>query len=705
MKSILSFTKSYWKSVLLIVVLLLVQAFCDLSLPVYTSNIVDVGLQNKGLEHVTPTLILRSELDRLELFMPEEEAAEIEAIYTTEGEICRLTNEKDVDFEKTDALFVMPILIASSMGEQINDIPKEAALAIRSQTEENYVSLDESMTSGMAMQYVQTTYTEAGGDLSSLQNQYILKTGGIMIAYALLILAVSIMVGYLASKVSAGVGRGLRNQVFQKVVAFSNTEMDQFSTASLITRSTNDIQQVQMVTVMLLRMVIYAPILGIGGVFRVLMTNVSMAWTIALGVLLIIALVGVLMVVAMPKFKRMQSLVDRLNLVTREILTGLPVIRAFSRERYEEQRFDTANTDLMKTSLFTSRSMSLMVPAMTFIMNGLTVLILWVGANHIDLGDLQVGQMMAFITYSMQIVMSFLMLTMMSIILPRAIVSANRIQEVLHTESTIRDAKDPRHLEVHKGVLVFDHVYFRYPNAEENALEEISFTARPGETTAVIGSTGSGKSTLIQLVPRLYDVTEGRILLDGVDLRDLTLQELREQLGYVPQKGVLFSGSIAENLRYGRQEASDQEIQDSAAIAQAAEFINEKPEGYDTWIAQGGSNVSGGQKQRLSIARAIAKSPQVFLFDDSFSALDYKTDVTLRKALAEKVGNRTVIIVAQRISTILHADQIIVLDSGRIAGIGTHQELLKTCVPYQQIAKSQLSEDELSGVTGKEAAE
>ena len=705
MKSILSFTKSYWKSVLLIVVLLLVQAFCDLSLPSYTSNIVDVGLQNKGLEHVTPTLILRSELDRLELFMPEEEAVEIEALYTTEGEICRMTNEKDVDFEKTDAFFVMPILITSAMGEQINDIPKEAALAIRSQAEEKYVSLDESMTSGMAMQYVQTAYTEAGGDLSSLQNQYIWKTGGIMIAYALLILAVSIMVGYLASKVSAGVGRGLRNQVFQKVVAFSNTEMDQFSTASLITRSTNDIQQVQMVTVMLLRMVMYAPILGIGGVFRVLRTNVSMAWTIALGVLLIIALVGVLMVVAMPKFKRMQSLVDRLNLVTREILTGLPVIRAFSRERYEEQRFDTANTDLMKTSLFTSRSMSLMVPAMTFIMNGLTVLILWVGAHHIDLGDLQVGQMMAFITYSMQIVMSFLMLTMMSIILPRAIVSANRIQEVLRTESSIRDAKDPRHLEVHKGVLVFEHVYFRYPNAEENALEEISFMARPGETTAVIGSTGSGKSTLVQLVPRLYDVTEGRILLDGVDLRDFTLQELREQLGYVPQKGVLFSGSIAENLRYGRQEASDQEIQDSAAIAQAAEFINDKPEGYDTWIAQGGSNVSGGQKQRLAIARAIAKSPQVFLFDDSFSALDYKTDVSLRKALAEKVGNRTVIIVAQRISTILHADQIIVLDSGRIAGIGTHQELLKTCEPYQQIAKSQLSEDELSGVTEKEAAE
>lgn len=705
MKSIFSFTKSYWKSVLLIVVLLLVQAFCDLSLPSYTSNIVDVGLQNQGLEHVTPTLILRSGLDRLELFMPEEEAAEIEALYTTDGEICRLTNEKEVDFEKTDAFFVMPILIASAMGEPINDIPKEAALAIRSQAEEKYVSLDESMTSGMAMQYVQTAYIEAGGDLSSLQNQYIWKTGGIMIAYALLILAVSIMVGYLASKVSAGVGRGLRNQVFQKVVAFSNTEMDQFSTASLITRSTNDIQQVQMVTVMLLRMVMYAPILGIGGVFRVLRTNVSMAWTIALGVLLIIALVGVLMVVAMPKFKRMQSLVDRLNLVTREILTGLPVIRAFSRERYEEQRFDTANTDLMKTSLFTSRSMSLMMPAMMFIMNGLTVLILWVGAHRIDLGDLQVGQMMAFITYSMQIVMSFLMLTMMSIILPRAIVSANRIQEVLRTESSIRDAKDPRHLEVHKGILVFDHVYFRYPNAEENALEEISFTARPGETTAVIGSTGSGKSTLIQLVPRLYDVTEGRILLDGVDLRDLTLQELREQLGYVPQKGILFSGSIAENLRYGRQEASDQEIQDSAAIAQAAEFINDKPEGYDTWIAQGGSNVSGGQKQRLAIARAIAKSPQVFLFDDSFSALDYKTDVTLRKALAEKVGDRTVIIVAQRISTILHADQIIVLDSGRIAGIGTHQELLKTCEPYQQIAKSQLSEDELSGVTEKEAAE
>ena len=516
-----------------------------------------------------------------------------------------------------------------------------------------------------------------------------------MLALAAVGMIVSMIVGFLASKVGASTGRDLRGKVFRKVVEFSNGEFDKFSTASLITRSTNDIQQIQMLTVMILRMVLYAPIMGMGGVFKVFHTNVSMSWIIGLAVVLIAMVVMVLFVVAMPKFKILQNLVDRLNLVTREILTGLPVIRAFSTEKHEEERFDQANKDLTKTNLFVNRAMTFMMPTMMLIMNAISILIVWVGANGINDGQMQVGDMMAFIQYTMQIIMAFLMICMISIMLPRAAVSATRVDEVLTSTTLINDSKQPIHLKEGKGMVEFDHVSFRYPGAEEDVLHDISFTAKPGETTAIIGSTGSGKSTMVNLIPRFYDVTEGKITIDGEDIRNVTQHELRDQLGYVPQKGVLFSGTIASNILYGNPDGSEETMMEAAKVAQAAEFIEEKPKCYDSRISQGGGNVSGGQKQRLSIARAIAKDPKIFIFDDSFSALDYKTDVTLRKALKEHTVNSTVIIVAQRISTILHAEQIIVLDEGKVAGIGTHKELLKNCDVYYQIAASQLSEKEL----------
>lgn len=698
MKSILRFVRPYWKTVCLVVVLLVVQAYCDLALPAYTSDIVDTGIQYNGIEHTTPTAIRRSELDYLKVFMNQEDQIYVESLYTEEGEICRLTEMKKSDWEKADAIFSMPILLRSTAGNQITMIDAEAVAAMREKAEAQYQELGDSMVNQMARSWIKAEASACGLDLEAVQNSYMWKTGAKMMGLALVMLVVSVSVSFCASRVAASVSRSVRGQVFRKVVSFSNAEMDRFSTASLITRSTNDVQQVQMVVMLFLRMVLYAPIIGIGGVFQVMQTNTSMTWVIALAVLVVVGIVLLLTSMAMPKFKKMQTLVDRLNLVTREILTGLPVIRAFSRERHEEERFDGANQDLMKTMLFTNRVMTFMMPAMLFVMNGVTVLIVWVGAHHIDLGKLQVGDLMAFITYTMQIIMSFLMLTMMSILLPRAIVSANRIQEVLDTEPSIRDAEKTILPEQNRGVLEFRDVSFRYPNAEENVLEHISFTARPGETTAVIGSTGSGKSTLVHLIPRLYDVTGGAILLDGVDIRQMERHELRERLGYVPQKGILFSGSISENIRYGCPEAPDEVVAQAAEIAQATEFIEEKPDRYDTYISQGGGNVSGGQKQRLSIARAIAKAPKIYLFDDSFSALDYKTDVMLRAALNEKVADSTVLIVAQRISTILHAEQIIVMDEGRVVGTGTHKELLESCETYQQIARSQLSESELDGV-------
>lgn len=520
-----------------------------------------------------------------------------------------------------------------------------------------------------------------------------------MLGLTLLMMAAAILAGLLSSRTAAKIGMDLRGKVFTKVVSFSNNELNKFSIASLITRSTNDIQQVQMVEVMLLRMVLYAPIIGIGGIVKVMSTRTGLGWIIGVAVVAISAVVLVLMRIAMPKFKKMQSLVDRLNLVSREILTGVSVIRAFSREKFEEDRFETANKDLMKTQLFTNRVMTFMMPMMMMIMNCITVMIIWFGGKGIDAGNLQVGDMMAFITYTMQIVMAFLMITMISVMLPRAGVAAERIQEVLDTEPTIHDApsvKDAQLSQV-KGELSFEDVSFRYDGAKADALEKISFTAKPGETTAIIGSTGCGKSTLMHLIPRFYDVTEGKITIDGVDIREMSQHKLRSILGFVPQKANLFSGDIESNIKYGGSYITDEMMEQAADIAQATEFIDSKPEGYESPIAQGGSNVSGGQKQRLSIARAIAKNPKIFLFDDSFSALDYKTDMVLRKALHDKIADATIIIVAQRISTILHANQIIVLDEGKIAGIGTHEELLASCEAYQEIARSQLSEAELKG--------
>ena len=572
----------------------------------------------------------------------------------------------------------------------------EGRNALIGQMDQQMDSMQDSIIAQAAAGYIKDAYTHIGIDTDQIETTYILRTGAKMLALAFLGMAASILVGLLASRVGAGVGRRLRENVFRKVVGFSNAEFDKFSTASLITRSTNDIQQIQLLLVMILRMVLYAPIMAIGGIWKVFHTNVDMSWIIGLAVAVIIVIVGFLFLVVMPKFKLIQNQVDKLNLVSREILTGLSVIRAFGTQKYEEERFDDANKALTKTNLFVNRAMTFMMPLMMFVMNSIAVLIVWVGGHSINDGAMQVGDMMAFIQYTMQIIMAFLMICMISVMLPRAAVSAGRVDEVLTSETMIHDPKNPSHIpEEGKGKIVFDHVSFRYPGAEEDVLHDISFTAEPGKTTAFIGSTGCGKSTLVNLIPRFYDVTDGKITIDGKDIRNVSQHELREKLGYVPQKAVLFSGDIASNILYGNPDGSEAEMTEAATIAQATEFIEQKKKKYKSTISQGGSNVSGGQKQRLSIARAIAKHPDIYIFDDSFSALDYKTDATLRAKLKEKTSESTVMIVAQRISTILHADQIIVLDDGQIVGKGTHKELLKNCEAYYQIASSQLSEKEL----------
>ena len=587
-------------------------------------------------------------------------------------------------------------LEAMDMFEILEMLPKEQIETIVDEMHQKMSDMPDMIVEQAAVSYVKAAYENLGMDVDSIQIRYILSTGGKMTALAFLGMLASVLVGFLASRVAASAGKDLRSNVFRKVVGFSNNEFDHFSTASLITRSTNDIQQIQLLLVMLLRVVLYAPIMAVGGIYKVFQTNVSMSWIIGLAVFLIGLVVLTLFVVAMPKFKIMQKLVDKLNLVTREILTGLQVIRAFSTEKHEEERFDKANRDLTRTNLFVNRAMTFMMPVMMVIMNAISVLIVWVGANGINDGQMQVGDMMAFIQYTMQIIMSFLMICMISIMLPRAAVAAERVDEVLTSEALIRDPKEPKRLpEKTEGILKFDHVSFRYPGADEEVLQDITFEAKPGETTAIIGSTGSGKSTLVNLIPRFYDVTKGAITLDGIDIRQLQQHELRDKLGYVPQKGVLFSGNIASNIMFGNVEGSETEMKEAAEIAQATEFIEAKHKKYESSISQGGTNVSGGQKQRLSIARAIAKHPDIFIFDDSFSALDYKTDVALRSALKKRTADSTVLIVAQRISTILHAEQIIVLDDGRVAGIGTHSELLRNCEVYRQIAESQLSEAEL----------
>ncbi|WP_370741979.1 ABC transporter ATP-binding protein [[Ruminococcus] lactaris] len=743
MKNLFKYAASYWKAMIAIILILFVQAYCDLSLPAYTSDIVNVGIQQGGIEDEIPEQIAREEMDKLLLFVSEEDGQKVMDAYEEDTE----SYEKDAyvlkesvsgdeeQMKELQDILKLPMMMTAGF-ESGSDMTKEVESQLKSSLPDGTVSEDttifdimkmlpgeqrtvmvEKMGEQMddlpdtildqaAVSYCKSVYQDLGMDMEKIQTGYLAKTGGMMIALAFLGMAASVLVGFLASRVGASAGRDLRGRVFHKVVGFSNHEFNQFSTASLITRSTNDIQQIQMLIVMLLRMVLYAPILAIGGVFQVMKTNVSMSWIIGLAVIIIACMVLLLFVVAMPKFKMLQKLVDKLNLVTREILTGLSVIRAFSTEKHEEKRFDDANVELTKTNLFVNRAMTFMMPVMMLVMNGVSVLIVWTGAHGISDGQMQVGDMMAFIQYTMQIIMGFLMLCMISIMLPRAAVAADRVEEVLKSETIICDPEQPEVLpEQGEGVLSFDHVSFKYPGADEDVLQDITFTARPGQTTAIIGSTGSGKSTLVNLIPRFYDVTEGKITLDGIDIRDIKQHDLREKLGYVPQKGVLFSGNIASNIMFGNQDGTEAEMKEAAEIAQATEFIETKPEGYESPIAQGGSNVSGGQKQRLSIARAIAKHPQVFIFDDSFSALDYKTDVTLRHALAEKTRESTVLIVAQRISTILHAEQILVLDDGKIVGKGTHAELLKNCEVYREIAESQLSRAELESAVQTDGKE
>ena len=738
MKNLFKYAAEHWKALLLIIAVLFIQAYCDLSLPAYTSDIVNVGIQQGGVEDQVPEQISVKEMDRLLLFVPSDEQQTVLDSYTEDDNTYDVpayvmkAGMTDEDMTELRDVLAGPMMLTagfesgSEMTAQIEEqlkaalpdgmasddmtvfdilqmMPEEQRETLISGMEEMTGKLPDTILDQAAVSFVGSAYENLGVDMDGLQIRYLMTTGGKMAGLALLGMAASVLVGFMASRVGAATGRDLRGRVFRKVVGFSNNEFDHFSTASLITRSTNDIQQIQLIIVMLLRIVLYAPILAIGGVIQVFQTNVSMSWIIGLAVVLIGLVILLLFLVAMPKFRIMQSLVDKVNLVMREILTGLPVIRAFSTQKHEEERFDQANRDLTRTNLFVNRAMTFMMPVMMLIMNGVSVLITWNGAHGIDGGQMQVGDMMAFIQYTLQIIMGFLMLCMLSIMLPRAAVAADRVQEVLDSTTSILDPEQPAMFsDGGKGVLHFEHVSFRYPGADGNVLEDITFTAKPGETTAIIGSTGSGKSTLVNLIPRFYDVTEGSIMLDGVDIRKVSQHELREKLGYVPQKGVLFSGDIASNILFGNPEGSEAEMVEAARIAQAEEFIEHKSERYHSRISQGGSNVSGGQKQRLSIARAVAKHPEVFIFDDSFSALDFKTDVTLRKALRQKTKESTVLIVAQRISTIMNAEQIIVLDDGRIAGVGTHRELLENCEVYRQIAASQLSEAELHA--GKEAA-
>lgn len=704
MKKLFGFLKPYALQVVVIICVLMVQAYCDLSLPAYTSDIVNVGIQQSGIDEKVPEALAGEDLNLILAFVPEEDRAEVADAYEKssdsydyEGTVMALkeqVKEDDSRLEELSDQMGLPMVMA--MAAEESGINMNGAEGMTGEGSGQMEDLPDSMVEQAVAAYIQSAYEKIGIDVGDISSRYILATGGKMLLLAGLGMAASILVGLMASRVGAGLGRSLRERVFRKVVGFSNGEFDKFSTASLITRSTNDIQQIQLLTVMILRMVLYAPIMAIGGIWNVFHTNVDMSWIIALAVILIFLLVAVLFAVVMPKFRILQNLVDRLNLVSREILTGLSVIRAFGTEKHEEERFDDANKDLTRANLFVNRAMTFMMPTMMLIMNGISVLIVWVGGHSIDEGTMQVGDMMAFIQYTMQIIMAFLMICMISVMLPRAAVSAERVDGVLESHTLINDPGDPEKLpEESKGQVVFDHVSFRYPGAEEDVLEDISFTAEPGQTTAIIGSTGCGKSTLVNLIPRFYDVTEGSIRLDGHDIRNLTQHDLREKLGYVPQKGVLFSGDIASNILFGNPDGTDEEMVEAARIAQATEFIEAKKRQYHSHIAQGGSNVSGGQKQRLSIARAIAKHPAVYIFDDSFSALDYKTDVALRGALKEKTEDSTVIIVAQRISTIMHAEQILVLDDGKIVGKGTHKELLRDCPEYYQIASSQLSEKEL----------
>ncbi|WP_448903300.1 ABC transporter ATP-binding protein [Eubacterium sp.] len=742
--------KGHMPMVFTIIAFLFIQAMCDLSLPDYTASLIDTGINNSGIEYATPEEISEESYQEIAMWMTDKEKSKWKSAYKKQSNgIYKLKDKSKENMEKLDKTFSEPILVYSMIsqtqdkknnnenaGQDMSEYMKEidmdsldnqtkmdlAAVQNGTMTQEQFMaahfdlirdtvrdkmgsaidSMGDSLVQSSAISFVKKEYKKIGVDVEAKQFSYLWSTGAKMLAMALLMTVSAIIVGFLASKVSASIGKELREKVFNKVLEFSDAEINKFSTASLITRSTNDVQQIQMVCVMLLRMVAYAPILAVGGIIMVIKTHSGMEWIIVVAVAALLCLVAILMALAMPKFKIMQDLVDRVNLVSREILTGIPVIRAFSREKKEEERFDVANKSLTKVMLFTNRVMTFMMPLMMMVMYGITILIEWVASHRIDQGALEVGSMTAFITYTMQIVMSFLMITMVSIMLPRAAVAAERIDDVLDTDVSIKDKKEAKMLDAPKGIVEFKNVDFKYPDGDTNVLEGIDFIAKPGETTAIIGSTGSGKSTVAKLIPRFYDVTEGQITIDGIDVKDLSQQSIRDNIGYVPQKGILFSGTIASNIKYGAENASDEQMLEAATIAQATEFIDCKEEKYDSPISQGGTNVSGGQKQRLSIARAIAKNPRIYIFDDSFSALDFKTDAALRKALSPKVKESTVIIVAQRISTVLQANQIIVLDDGKMVGKGTHKELMKNCEVYKQIASSQMSEAELAASLNEE---
>ncbi len=752
MLKVLKNLKESWISVIAIVILLIIQAAGDLTLPDYTSKIVNIGIQNGGIENVAPEVIRKSEMENLLIFTEEDDKIlssyeeiskenldnkeyeklvkkypelENEALYKIE----KIDSKKQ---DKLDNIMAKPLMVLSMLENEetseqikqqmlesiktnqqeqqmqamqnmslidiIKQMPKEQLDKMLETVNEKINDMQESILEQAAIQEVKKEYKAIGIDTDKLQNQYIIIAGLKMLGISFLIMASAISIMCLSARVAARLAKTLREKVFKKVLSFSNKEFAEYSTASLITRSTNDIQQIQGLIAILFRVLVYAPIIGIGGFLRVLrQSDNSMAWIIGVAILAILFVVGTLFIMAMPRFKKLQQLIDKLNLVAREILTGLPVIRAFNTEKKEENRFDKANIDLTKTNLFVNRAMSFMMPTLMLIMNGISLLIVWVGAHGIDNGTMQVGNMMAFIQYTMQIVMSFLMISMVSIMLPRASVSANRINEIIETEEAIKDSNEPKKLDSNKkGLVEFKNVSFRYPDSDEEVLSDITFTAEPGKTTAIIGSTGSGKSTIVNLIPRFYDVTSGNLLIDGVDIKDIANSDLRKIIGFVPQKGVLFSGTIESNIKYGNPEMSDEQMIEAAQIAQATEFIESKPEKYKEPIAQGGTNVSGGQKQRLSIARAIAIDPEILVFDDSFSALDFKTDSILRTELSKKTKNKTVVIVAQRINTILNADQIIVLEDGKIVGKGTHEELIKNNETYKQIALSQLSEEELN---------
>lgn len=752
MLKLLKNLKQSWISVIMIIFFLIIQAACDLTLPDYTSKIINVGIQNGGIEEVAPVAIRKTTIEKLLIFtdndktilesyeeiskenLEEKEyeklakkypALENETLY----KIKKLSNEEK---DELNAIMAKPLMIisyleneemASQIKEQmlsnlpqntpeqqkmamanmntmdiIKQMPEEQLNTMLSEINKKLDSMQDSILEQAAIQEVKQEYKAMGVNTDSLQNQYIIISGLKMLGISLIIMISAISIMLLAARVGAKLALNLRERIFKKVLSFSNKEFSEYSTASLITRSTNDIQQIQGLIGMLFRVIVYAPIIGVGGFLRVLrQSDNSMAWIIGVAILAILFIIGTLFIIAMPRFKKLQNLIDKVNLVAREILTGLPVIRAFNTEKREEKRFDMANIDLTKTNLFVNRAMSFMMPLLMLVMNCISLLIVWVGAHGVDAGTMQVGNMMAFVQYTMQIVMSFLMISMMSIILPRASVSANRINEVLDTEEFIKQSKNPKQLNPDKkGLVEFKNVCFKYPDSDEEVLSDITFTARPGETTAIIGSTGSGKSTIVNLIPRFYDITSGNLIIDGVDIKDISNKDLRKIIGFVPQKGILFSGTIESNIKYGNLSMSDDQMIEAAQIAQAEEFIESEPLKYKEPIAQGGSNVSGGQKQRLSIARAIAIDPEILVFDDSFSALDFKTDSILRAELSKKTKDKTVIIVAQRINTILNADQIIVLEDGKIVGKGTHQELIKNNETYRQIALSQLSEEELN---------